>query len=161
MSRVDSQKPLLPSLLDRLIDQEPDVSTEPAWQRSQSVQGMERAVQRDLEALLNTRRAKDFPEEFTEIQQSPLAFGLPDFASATVGYTHERERLRKAVELCIKRFEPRIRGVKVTLRQPENEFDRTLKMTIEGLLWVEPNPLPITFDTLITPSSGQCKVQTT
>ena len=160
MARVDSQKPLLPSLLDRLIDLDPDVSTEPAWSRSLTLREFERSVLRDLEALLNTRQIRsDLPDDLPESAQSSLTYGLPDFSSAGVGYVDERERLRKAVEDVIHRFEPRIKQVRVMLHNPENDFDRTLRMTIEGLLWVEPNPQPIAFDTVLQPSSGQCKVQ--
>jgi len=159
MARPDSQLPLLPSILDRLIDREPDVSTEPAWRQAQSLREFEISVLRDLEALLNTRQTRpDLADGSLEISQSVLTYGLPEFSSVGVGSAAERERLRVAVERCITRFEPRLREVHVTIRDPENEYDRALRMTIEGLLWVQPNPHAITFDTVLKPSQGQCTV---
>jgi type VI secretion system protein ImpF len=160
MPRVDPQKPLLPSVLDRLIDNEPDVSTEPQWQRAQSLRQFELGVLRDVEAMLNTRQSRPgLGEEFKEVRQSVLTFGLPDLTATGVGSSDDAEQLRRAVELALARFEPRLRQVSVRIRDRENENDRTLRMVIEGLLWVEPDPQPITFDTLVQPLSGQCTVQ--
>ena len=74
-------------------------------------------------------------------------------------FRDDAEALRRAVESALARFEPRLRQVSVRIRDRESENDRTLRMVIEGLLWVEPDPQPITFDTLVQPLSGQCTVQ--
>jgi type VI secretion system protein ImpF len=159
MPRVDSQEPLMPSVLDRLIDREPDVSTEPAWQRAQNLRQFEEGVMRDVEALLNTRATRpNLPEDFKEVSQSVLTYGLPDFSGAGAGSLDDSERLRRAVEHAITRFEPRIREVHVRVRERVSEHDRTLRLVIEGLLWVHPDPLPITFDTIVSPLSGQFEV---
>jgi type VI secretion system protein ImpF len=160
MSRVGSQQPLTPSLLDRLIDLEPDVSTEPAWRQAQNLREYEAGVLRDVENLLNTRPVfLRIPTEQSELAKSVLTFGMPDFISTGVGSIDEREQLRRNVETTIQRFEPRLREVRVELHQLENAFDRTLRMTIHALLWVEPEPQPIAFDTVVQPSSGTCKVE--
>lgn len=158
--RVDSQDPLLPSVLDRLIDDDPDVSTEPAWQRAQSIRQFELSVLRDVESLLNSRQVKpDLAEAFYETSRSVLTYGLPDFTASGAGNREEFERLRGSVERAIERFEPRLREVRVTVAPPENDTDRTLRMAIEALLWVHPDPQPVTFDTIVSPMSGQCKVE--
>jgi type VI secretion system protein ImpF len=162
MSRVGSQQPLVPSLLDRLIDEEPDVSTEPAWRQSQNLREYRSGVLRDVENLLNTRPVRfQMPAESCEIARSVLTYGMPDFISAGVGSLEEREQLRRNVEITVRRFEPRLREVRVVLHRQENEFDRTLRMTIHAMLWVEPEPQPIAFDTVVQPSSGTCKVEST
>ena len=160
MPRVDSQKPLLPSVLDRLIDQEPGVSTEPQWERTQSLRQFELGVLRDVEAMLNTRQTRpSMSEEFKEAAQSVLTFGLPDLTASSVGSQEDCEHLRRSVELALARFEPRLRQVSVRMRDRENDNDRTLRMTIDAILWVEPDPQPITFDTVVQPLSGQCTVK--
>lgn len=162
MSRVDSQKPLRPSLLDRLIDSEPDVSTEPQWRRVQNVREFQEGVLRDLAALLNTRQSHStMSESFLEMNQSVLTFGLPDFTTAGAASIDDIEHLRRCVEDAIERFEPRIRQVHVRLLDiggSERE-SRKLRMSIEGMLWVDPEPLPILLDTEIEPLSGQCQVK--
>ncbi|HEX4128838.1 MAG TPA: type VI secretion system baseplate subunit TssE [Pirellulales bacterium] len=160
MAKLESQQPLLPSLVDRLIDTEPDVSTEPAWRQAQSLREFEMGVLRDLENLLNTRRVRsDLVGSDGEIARSVLTYGLPELTATGVGSQAERELLRRAVEEAITRFEPRLRQVRATLHEPRNDYDRVLRLTVDGLLWVEPNPLPITFDTIVQPASGQCSVK--
>jgi len=162
MSRVDSQKPLRPSLLDRLIDNEPDVSTEPQWRRVQNVREFEEGVLRDLAALLNTRQSHStLSEAFREMNQSVLTFGLPDFTTSGAASLDDIEQLRRCVEDAIERFEPRIRQVNVRLLDhggTERE-SRKVRLAIEGMLWVAPEPLPILLDTEIEPLSGQCQVK--
>ncbi|MHB0955511.1 MAG: type VI secretion system baseplate subunit TssE [Pirellulaceae bacterium] len=160
MSRVGPMQPLLPSVLDRLIDQEPDVTTEPQWRQTQNLSEFRSCVLRDVENLLNARPARSYlPEAFREAAQSVLTYGLPDFTAVEIGSRDQREQLRRAVETIIGRFEPRLRDIRVALHPRESQFDRTLRMTIHALLWVEPDPEPITFDTLVQPSSGSCKVE--
>src|ERR1700676_598066 len=70
------------STLDRLIDRDPDVSTEPMPTRSQSVRQLKEAVRRDLEWLLKTRRVAVPPDEsLKEVNRSLYVYGLPDFTS--------------------------------------------------------------------------------
>jgi type VI secretion system protein ImpF len=160
VSRVGSQLPLLPSVLDRLIDHEPGVSTEPAWRQSQNLREFELSVLRDLEQLLNTRQIRpDLQDDSHEVAQSILTYGLPEFSSVGVGSLAEREQLRLAIELTIRRFEPRLREVRVILHDLEHDYDSTLRLTIDALLWVDPTPQPIAFDTVVQPSAGKCLVQ--
>ncbi len=160
MSTVGSRQPLLPSLLDRLIDHQPDVSTEPEWQQAQTLHEFQQSVLRDVEYLLNTRPSRpDLSETLSEAQQSILTFGMPDFTAMGAGSLNERERLRRAVENTIKRFEPRLRNVKATLHSTAKSLDRKIHFTIEALLWVEPQPVPVSFDTIMEPVVGNCKVE--
>ena len=160
MPRDNPRDMLLPSVLDRLFDDNPDISTEPGWHRAQSVRDLMDDVKRDLEALLNTRQTRsDLPPEFEFASQSVLTYGLPDFMSAGAGSEDERAVLRLAVEQAIARFEPRLLQVHVSLVAPESSHDRSLHLLIEGHLQCNPNPIPITFDTVVQPSTGQCVVQ--
>lgn len=160
MTRVGSQQPLLPSVLDRLIDHEPGVSTEPAWRQSQNLREFELSVLRDLEQLLNTRQIRsDVPDDLQQIAHSILTYGLPEFSSVGVGSQVEREQLRLAIEQTIRRFEPRLLDVRVILHPLQHDYDSTLRLTIDALLWVDPTPQPISFDTVVHPSAGKCLVQ--
>jgi type VI secretion system protein ImpF len=100
----------------------------------------------------------DLPQNFQELPKSVLTYGLPDFSSAG-GSVEDRGRLRLAVEQAIVDFEPRLREVRVTLHELEHEYDRDVRLTIDAVLRVEPHPLPISFDTVMMPSSGQCVVK--
>ena len=109
---------------------------------------------------MNSRHTNpDFAERYPEARRSVLTYGMPDFTASTISSPDEREQFRQAVEAAVRRFEPRLREVQVDLHESENRFDRTLRMTIRALLWVEPNPSPIAFDTIVQPASGTCKVE--
>jgi type VI secretion system protein ImpF len=56
MARYDNEIRITPSVLDRLIDEEPSVSTEPANTRQKSLRQLKQSVRRDLEWLLNSRQ---------------------------------------------------------------------------------------------------------
>lgn len=159
-----ADEPLLPSLLDRLLDDAPDVSTEPAWSWTQSLGELKQSVMRDLEALLNTRQACTelaLGAAKAEIAQSVLTYGLPDLTSASAASPEARETLRLAVEAAIRRFEPRLIDVRVRANEMADAFDRTLRLTVEALLDMDPEPIPIAFDTVLESSTGAYQVKAT
>jgi type VI secretion system protein ImpF len=160
MSPVNNQQPLLPSLLDRLIDLDPDQSTEPLWRGSYRLDELREHVRRDLEFLLNTRHGRfDLLAEPCELSISTLTFGLPDFTGIIGGGVETRERIRRVVETAVRNFEPRLRDVQVVVRDSENSFDRNVRLTIQAVLCVEPIFEAVTFDTNVEPTTGTCEVR--
>jgi type VI secretion system protein ImpF len=141
---------ITPSILDRLIDDEPDVSREPLPKRFQDVSQLKKSVARDLEALLNTRQEtlEELPEEFTELNHALVTYGLPDFTSFSLLSQYDRTRVRRALERTIATFEPRLEQVRV-LMEDQRPNDRTLRFRIEALLRVEPAPEPVMFDAVL------------
>lgn len=150
MPRTDHEPNIVPSVLDRLLDDEPGVSREPLRNRLHGLRELERSVARDLEALLNTRQETldELPPEFTEVNRSLLTYGLPDFTSFSLVSVDDRNRIRRAVEQAIAAFEPRLERVRVTL-ESAREHEKGLRFRIEALLQVEPAPEPVTFDALL------------
>jgi len=159
MSRIDHEIRITPSVLDRLLDFEPDVSREAPRSRSKSLRELKLSVRRDLEWLLNSRA---FPEEIDErleeVKKSVVVYGLPDITGISAKSHIEQKRLTEALETAIKNFEPRFLNLKVTL-EPVNNIDRMLKFRIEARLNVEPTPEPIAFDTVLQLGSGEFEVK--
>ena len=139
-----------PSILDRLLDDEPEVAREPLHQRFQSVRQLQRAVTRDLEALLNTRQEQltALPIACNEVQRSLLTYGLPDFTAWNLLSAADRQRLRRALEQAIAACEPRLTRVQVAL-EPPRECERVVRFRIEALLRVEPATEPVSFDAML------------
>lgn len=158
MSRIDNEIRITPSVLDRLLDYEPDVSREAPKSRSKSLRELKLSVRRDLEWLLNSR---SFPEEIDErleeVKKSVVVYGLPDITGISAKSHIEQRRLTEALETAVKIFEPRFLNLKVTL-EPVNNIDRMLKFRIEAQLNVEPTPEPIAFDTVLQLGSGDFEV---
>ena len=147
------------SLLDRLVDLDPKVSSEvpPTW--AASVRQLKAAVRRDLEWLLNTRRiATPAPESFGELSRSLYHYGFPDITSMSRDARDTRIRLMRQIEETVATFEPRLAGVRVSLAESDDEKHR-LRFLIEGLLRIEPNPEQVAFDTFLEISSGEYHVK--
>jgi type VI secretion system protein ImpF len=160
MAKLDSTVDIVPSVLDRLLDDEPNVSSEPLTSRVQDLRAMERAVARDVEALLNSRQEalEELPAEFVEVNRSLVTYGLPDLTSLSLLNKDDRNRIRRAVEQAIIQFEPRLLRVRVALEAPR-EHDRGLRFRIDALLRVDPAPEPVTFDAVLQLNTQQYVVQ--
>jgi len=153
------QRAQLP-LLDRLIDDAPDVAHDPPLAAAAAVAMLRRSVRRDIEALLNARRRwRSWSPGYTELAESPVGYGISDFAAGAFNDPAQRDRLRYQIEQTIRRFEPRLAEVHVVLLDADNTLEATLRLRIEGMLRVEPAPEPIAFDTLVDAATAEVQVK--
>jgi type VI secretion system protein ImpF len=160
MSRYDNEIRVTQSVLDRLIDLEPRVSTEPPKSNATSLADLKQSVRRDLEWLLNTRYFYD-PGDGVGLEEtikSVAFYGLPDFTGVSAKSNIEQSRMTQALEAALRHFEPRFINVKVSL-EPISNVDRLLKFRIEASLDVEPAPEPVVFDTVLQMGSGNFAVK--
>jgi type VI secretion system protein ImpF len=158
MPEIRTDQLLLPSVLDRLIDLEPEVSREAPQTRNQLLRDLKQAVRRDLENLLNTRvRCVPFPPELAELKQSLANYGIPDLTGAFLGSNKEREEFRRTIQAVILLYEPRLKKPSVTLRDQE-AIDRTIRFHIEATLEAEPAPEPVAFDSMLRLTTGTFEV---
>lgn len=149
-----SERPVRPSVLDRLVDEDPRSPADPPRDWAQSVADYRRGVLRDLEWLLNTRRMiQEPPQGLTELRSSVYTYGPPDISSLSGDTDAVRRRLVRQVEELIRTFEPRISGVRVSLAEGGKE-SRQIRFVVEGLLRMEPDPERVKFDTVLEISSG-------
>jgi type VI secretion system protein ImpF len=149
VSKSDYDVRVTPSLLDRLIDLDYKSSRDAMPSRAESVRELKRAVQRDLENLLNSRNPySDLPAAFVEAGQSVVAYGLPDFSALNVSNPNDQHRLRQLIEAAIRAFEPRLVGVSTTLL-PSSPVDRAMRLRIDARLLMEPAPEAVSFDVIM------------
>lgn len=143
------------SILDRLVDMEPGVSREPVQYRLYDITRIKAMVVRDLENLLNTRRnILPVPASYREINNSVFMYGIGDFTSENPRSPSVRRRLRQDIEKTISKFEPRLKNVTVRLEE-DLEAGRNLRFRISGLLVVEPEIEPVSFDTYFDTNRGE------
>jgi type VI secretion system protein ImpF len=161
MAKSDTDAAVTLPLIDRLIDDEPNVRNEPPLTRAQSVRALKAALRRDLEWLLNTRRnIEEAPEAFEFLAKSLFNFGLPDITSLSFNNPKDRNRLLRMLEATIELYEPRIAEARVTmLSTGEETYSRVMRFQIEGMLMMDPAPERITFDTVLQLNSGECRVK--
>ncbi|HEY1204457.1 MAG: type VI secretion system baseplate subunit TssE [Bryobacteraceae bacterium] len=147
------------SLLDRLVDQDLSLRTDPPQGRAQSLRQLKTSLRRDIEWLLNTRRSIEaMGDSSLEIERSLFNYGLPDISSLGVHSAQDQKRLLWMIESTIANFEPRIQGARVTM-EPVAGSARVLRFQIQGLLRIDPAPERVTFDTVLELTSGEYQVK--
>jgi type VI secretion system protein ImpF len=162
MGKIEADQPLIPSVLDRLIDYEPTSTRESPKSRGQVLRELKQNIRRDLENLLNTRRrCKSWPENLSELEMSLVNYGVPDLAGAALGMAEGREDFRQVFETVVRLFEPRFARVNVEMLGNSDPLDRALRFRIDALLHAEPAPEPIVFDSALQPATGNVEVKGT
>lgn len=158
--KIRDEQHLVPSVFDRLLDDDPGNSREAARSRWQLLRDLKQSVRRDLENLLNTRqRCTAWPVELDELDRSLVNYGIPDFTGVNMSAPSERERLRSTVQRLIEQFEPRFRTVRVKMLDNVDAFDRTLRFRIDALLDVDPVPEPVVFDSQLEPATATFEIR--
>ena len=154
-----AQRASLP-LLDRLMDADP-ATPERTPSPVEALETFRAAVRRDLEAMLNARRRRrPMPRLLTELPSSIAGFGVPDPTSGAYASPDLRAALVREIEATVRRFEPRLASVSVTLVGGDEEaLGRALWMKVDGVLRADPVPEPITFETRLEPVSRDIVVR--
>ena len=159
MPRPETDQGILPSILDRLIDPE---SGGTAALRGYNIRQMVDAVRRDLEDLLNTRQShQGLPDEFEQVRDSIVTYGLPDFSSVNVQRSNQVARMGELIEEIVGRFEPRLGSVRAVLVVPEDGEEKEgqrVRFYIEAVLRVDPNP-DVAFETVVELASGHTQIR--
>ncbi len=150
---------ILTSILDRLIDEEPDRKTERFQSQQQLLINLRASVCRDLELLLNTRRPQfSWPKDWQELNTSLVAYGIPDITSKVLDNAELKKQFCKELSDTINHFETRLNNINVTFIANTDDSDRTIHLRITALLIVEPTPEPIIFDSIIEPNSNNIQI---
>jgi type VI secretion system protein ImpF len=159
VARTEIERTVQPSLLDRLTDLEPRVPADGSLSREESERAFRRAVERDVEALLNTRRTMfPAPAECPELRHSVYDFGLVDTTGIPVGTKSGRDRLLSALQDTLERFEPRLGTPRVRLVDADQKGAPQMRFVIEAILRMDPNPEQVLFDTVLEIASGEYDV---
>lgn len=162
MADVRKQDQLYPSLLDRLVDDEPEKKTEPKDKRGISQAKLREAVLRDLNWLFNSSNLSTVQDldSYPEVINSVLNYGMPDFTGHTISGVDLPE-IERLLRQAICDFEPRIlhRSIKIRLNADEQQMNHNaLSFDIEGELWAQPVPLHVYLKTELDLDVGEIKV---
>jgi type VI secretion system protein ImpF len=162
MAELTTQDRLQPSLLDRLIDHEPQQMQESRDKRVLSLKKLREAVARDVGWLLNSSHysPQHDLDQYPNARQSVLNFGMPDLTGRTVHGLDlaQKERELRQTLWC---FEPRLirETLKVQIRTSDKKMCRNaFSIELEAQLWAEPAPLQLYMKTEIDLESGEVKV---
>ncbi len=148
---------VIPSLLDRLIDLDPESLPELPVSDGEQIREFRAGLCRDLTALLNTRRAaQDFDPGYAEAANSLLAFGVIDFTSHSLKKGTEQEQLRLSIERAVRQFEPRLERVTVSVAEADAQR-LLLRFEISANLRTESGD-PVVFDATVHRDSRRVAV---
>lgn len=160
MNRPTTTQALTPSLLDRLIDYDPEQKVEPVMSRSQVIRELRESVRRDLEVLLNTRiRCESRPVEWTLADGTVINYGIPDYSGINLNSEDDQHAFAKQIQKIIMHYETRFKSVKIDVLKNEDSFDRTFRFRIDALLKVEPAVKPVVFDSSLENASRRFMVR--
>ena len=147
------------SLLDRLIDREPNNQVEALLSRAQSVRQLKGGVRRDLEWLLNTRAIAEAPDDALEaVNRSAYVYGLPDLSALSMANPADSNKLLSQIKRTITLFEKRLVNVQVSIVETEDSAKKDVHLRIDAMLRMDPVPEPVFFDTVIELKSGICRL---
>src|SRR5437867_440150 len=140
MDRNEPVPPVMLSVLDRLIDNDPKSNAEESLTRAQSLRQLKAALKRDLEWLLNTRRTIDPAlDSARETARSVYNYGFADLCSKSVLSDKDQSDIVREMETAIAIFEPRLKRIQVRMEVAQSSY-QTLRFIIDGLLIVNPAP---------------------
>ena len=158
----NTHEKLQPSLLDRLVDENPEQLNESRNKRIMNVSKLRDCVIRDIGHLLNTHYMEGNTEleDYDEVRSSVLNYGI----SGLTGFSmhnidvHSAER---GIRQAIINFEPRIlkHTLKVSMtRDTEKSSNHAIVFKIEGQIWAIPIPLMLMLKTEIDLETGSVNV---
>ena len=159
MAEALSRDRLYPSLLDRLIDDEPGRAVEARENRSATLQRLRENILRDLNWLFNaTQSSIDFDGD-PLLCGSVINYGMPPLAGRPASQ-YDLGELARVLREVILRFEPRIiaHTLKVSAEANKGSTHNVLGFRIEGQMWSQPIPLEIYMRTEIDLESGMTQV---
>lgn len=158
--KSDKKLEIRPSILDRLIDDDPANTKDNDKSRIQHLHDLRNSVKRDLESLMNTRfRMQTPPEQLPQLEKSLLNYGLPDLATVNIADIEKKRQFIKSLENTLATFEPRFKTIKVVYIENKELSDRTLRFRIDATLYADPSPEVIVFDSLLDPVFRTVKVE--
>ncbi|MFL0809041.1 MAG: type VI secretion system baseplate subunit TssE [Agarilytica sp.] len=160
MAKIEKNKRLRPSILDRLIDYDPHTQVEAEKDKHQQLRELRSSVRRDLENLLNTRfRMVEPASAYKELATSLLNYGLPDLATINITDDDKKKEFTKNLEKIIREYEPRFKTVKINFIDNKDRVDRTLRFRVNATLYADPAPEVVVFDSVLEPVSRTVNVQ--
>ena len=145
---MESKQQYLPTLLDRLLDDEPKKQQEAFDKTFFDGRTLRRLVQRDLMSVLNCTNIDRelIPGRHQHVARAVVNYGVAPLMGMPVSLNNW-QAVEKNIRDAILRFEPRIIPESLiirTLREPgQPQRGATLNFEIRGLIYWEPHPLDL------------------
>ena len=158
----NTNEKLQPSLLDRLIDDNPEQINESRNKRIMNVSKLRDCVIRDISHLLNAHHLEGNTDidAFPEVQSSVINYGVSGLTGFSM-HNIDVNSAERSIRQAIINFEPRIlkNTLKVSMtRDTEKSSNHAIVFRIEGQIWAIPIPLMLMLKTEIDLETGSVNV---
>jgi type VI secretion system protein ImpF len=155
---------LQPSLLDRLIDDDPDSRVEAVDKMALTKQALRQAVLRDLGWLLNANGYSPGldEKEHPHVTSSVVNYGLPVLSgqfSSSIEKTNMAQMLKQAIINFEPRILPKTLEIEVELEGYVMDSHNRAGLTIKGMLWAQPVPLEFLMRSRIDLEEGRFLIE--
>ena len=137
-----------PSILHRLIDENPGMVYENPNNLSWSVEDLKKAVAEELGILFNTRCSLPL-DKVEELGRTVYTYGFPDFLNYSFKAKSEQLLLENTIIKTLNSFEPRLKNIQVTVKENPNDLKRLIFVKIEAILYANESNKAICFETII------------
>lgn len=163
MAELTQKERLQPSLLDRLVDDDPTSRVESREQRVFAMAKLRELVLRDLAWLLNCESLENIEDldDHPFVKKSVVNFGVPALSGTTLSGTN-LAKLERRIRDAVNIFEPRILSDSVSVRAFKTDSEmskKSLSIEIEGELWAQPIPLRLFLRTEVDLDTGTVTVK--
>lgn len=158
MAELTNQENLQPSLLDRLIDDEPGKNSESRDKRVLNVRRLKDYVMRDLGDLLNSLHleATTDLDDYEYVKKSVINYGVPGLTGYSI-HNLDAYQVERDLADAIMFFEPRIlrHTLEINIIKSKDKMNnRSLMFQIEGQIWALPVPISLLLTTEVDLETG-------
>lgn len=136
------------TLLERLSDRNSAARAVQTGTTVESLDDLLESVRRNLARLLNSRQG---------MSETAPDYGLPALTDLTVGTSDYIRKLLDSIRDTIEHYEPRLRNVRVTLREDESS-NTTKVFRVEAVLVSKTGEHRVWYDTAVR-SSGRFEIE--
>lgn len=157
---------LLPTLFDRLRDDEPMRGTEAPGEYTVTRAQMRQIIQRDLGFLLNTVNMNDFLDHDRDAHAtaSTINYGVPSLAGSYLS-EHQWEEIEKHLRRAIFDFEPRLMRetlqIVPLMKDGATHRYNVLLFEIRGTVRMDPYPMAFTVQSSVDLETNRMSISAT
>lgn len=129
--------------------------------KQQSLQQVLQQIQIDLSKLLNHKRSHIIAQyNHIHVQDSILAYGLPDLSHYNPNSERDRSALKQLLQQTIENFEPRLNNISVIDKQNEYEnLTTSMFFTVHATLNLAEQWVDLSFDSIIQPDCDAVQIK--
>lgn len=152
MARIVTQ-----SLIDRLIDDDPQGSSDAHESEDEAIARYKVALRRDLESLLNTKRPwLPVVDRYPGMDRTVVGYGIPDLSTEDMSVPAVRERVRRVITQVIREHEPRLSEIDIEM--DEGPTSRGMRLRISAVLNITQSEETVVYEASVRPGDRTIEV---